>query len=142
MCMRLEARTIEPFPDTFYKVYAKSPGYLESPILPYSKKGSLHQAGTHESSRNSAELSSFESVGHNVREGFHVLVTRGEAEWLRQLMDDHWKAEGRKHVVVEVKCAEEDLVGVGQHSGGLGDFKQAVFTKLTITQEEWERVWS
>lgn len=93
-------------------------------------KDHIWNPGLNESSASTAILAESEC---EVNHGFHVWLNKPD-------YSNHCQFPSER--IMELHCAIEDLLGVGyQHGGGyLSYYKQAVFRKATLTQEEHDRV--
>lgn len=139
MCLTTN-KSVAPaeFPKQFYKVYLvkfEKEG-LYSPLYYWAPGGSVSGPGTKVSSRhNSARVD--DERGYEVGAGFHVFLHEKDAKRYAQGLGE---PSNGKTVVVKVHCLEEDLVAWGWTQVVYSNLVSAVFTKITITQEEWDRI--
>ena len=85
----------------------------------------IYSAGVVLSDRSSTEITSEEQSSLEVNNGIHVYLEEKDCHGgLMQF-----------YRVVPVQCKLEDLVAIGEFDGT----KSAVFTKVEITKEEWNK---
>ena len=133
MCMIYDVKITKRLKERFkrnrgilrlWKVYKKEDNELISPCYHFNKDG-IKSPGIYISSRknkvNNCEV---------IRDGFHVFLNEKDAkDWLLFYSD----------IIVEVKVKGKDLVG-GGYLTEENLLKTAVFMKLEITKEEWDKI--
>lgn len=142
MCMKLRAEDLEAAdaacqgdPQDLiraYKVFDVLSDCLLSPFCPMHAGGQIKMPGEQQSSRESAALTPNERKYGDVSEGFHVLLTRADAETYIENMRLH----GR--VVVPISFRRGDLVATGVDDNKRG-LSMAVVTRYTISGPAFKR---
>jgi hypothetical protein len=117
-----------------WKVYKKKNNNLVSIFFPEQKSGVIEKDGIYNSSKR--------SLKHNYRDvnwGFHVCLDRKSArEFIKQRKGCVYNVDASNScIIIKVRVKIDDLV-----CGGIwnADVKTAVFRKLEVTKEEWNKI--
>jgi hypothetical protein len=120
-----------------WKVYRVVEKSLLSPFNSKKSGGRIRGAGIKKSSKKDNFFNSI--FNDSILEGFHVCIDEKSAKRFYYSTDIEY---GKKIIIIKVKVKKEDLIGAGYWRPFLIDWdtKNAVFTKLEITKEEWKKI--
>lgn len=131
MCMKfkserdIDTNRAQPGFVIYWKVLLKIEGHLESPYF-----DQIWSPGENSANRRSRDITQSEVITQEIAEGIHVHTNRKYAEAIARYTEGYqplW--------VLPVKCYWEDLVAMGDGA----DCDKAVFTKVTLEQEDYDK---
>lgn len=119
-------------------------------LMPPVYPSTLYQCGANLSDRDSTMLTDKESKDNRIFLGFHVFLDKNEADVFldKEILAFEDKKAPRKYTIVECEVDIDSFVAAGTFMyyspEGLkslepGVYKSAVFSKMNIRQEEYDR---